>query len=102
MTRTKTFSVDASSVQGNPDARVTFKAIKRGVWRQYLEDRDFGDDKLASMHIVSWTGFTDDAGEELPSPSEQPDVLDELYQHEIGALARLLAMGPNGPDALKN
>jgi hypothetical protein len=100
--RKKTFTVGAESVQGNEGATVTFRAIKRGTWRAYLTGRDFGDDQLVAQHLVSWSGFVDDEGNELPQPSDQSDVLDELYFHEVQALAKLLAFGPNGPDALKN
>lgn len=99
--RIKTFTVDASEVLGE-GAHVTFKAIKRGVWRDYLSRATFGDDALVTEHLVSWENVKDDEGNALPDPQDQPDVLDALYMHEIGGLARLLAQGPNGASALKN
>jgi len=71
--RRTTFTIDASSVQGNEGAEVTFRALK----------------------------VREDSGKPLPSPADDPDVLGELYVHEQLALARLLFSGPDG-DSVKN
>ena len=91
--RIKTFTVDASEVFGD-GARVTFKAIKRGTWREYLKTASFGDDKLVADHLVGWEGVKDDEGNDLPNPTDEPEVLNALYLHEIQKLARLLVRGP--------
>jgi hypothetical protein len=99
--RIKKFTVDASEVFGE-GASVTFKSIKRGVWKDYLAGAEFGDDKLVAQHVLSWQGIKDDEGNDLPSPQDEPEILNELYLHEINGLARLLVQGPNGARAVKN
>jgi len=103
MGRLKTFTVDAQEVQGGiAGATVTFKALKRSEWLKWRDDDSMTDADLVKSHVVSWTGFTDDAENELPTPSEDAAVMDELYMHEITALSKLLLQGPHGPDAQKN
>ena len=101
-----TFTVDASSIQDEKGATITFRSMRRKTWRAWL--RESGDDgtslsndDIVKMHVVKWKGILDDSGKELPSPSEAVDVLDELYMHEIAEMCRLLAAGPDG-DKVKN
>jgi len=98
--RRSTFTVDASSVQGNEGAEVTFRALKVREVREYRETA-MTDADLLREHVTAWTGIVDDSGKPLPSPADDPDVLGELYVHEQLALARLLFSGPDG-DSVKN
>lgn len=99
MSRIKTFTVNADSVQ--PGATITFKTLRRREWSEWTDpDNDKIDDGAMMLsHIISWTGIQDDNGNELPSPQESPDVIGELYMHEVQAAARLLVGGPNGEHA---
>lgn len=102
MTRKKQFTVDASSVQGNKGATATFRCVKRGKWKAYMSEADVNDVVMIDDHLVDWHGFTNDDGHELPSPKDEPDIVDELYMHEQRLLARLLWQGPDGENAIKN
>jgi hypothetical protein len=57
------------------------------------------DSDLLKRHVLSWSGIIDDNGKDLPSPADDPEVLGELYLHEQVALAGLLFLGPDGPNA---
>ena len=92
------FTVDAESVQGNAGAEVTFRALKVREVNEY-RTTPMTDADLLQAHVVSWSGFVDDAGKELPNPSDDPDALGELYVHEQLALSRLLFSGPDGASA---
>jgi len=94
------FTVDAESVQGNEGATVTFSALKVREWREY-RTTEMTDIDLVRAHVVAWSGIVGDDGKELPSPADEPTVIDELYMHEQAALARLLWQGPLG-DSAKN
>ena len=94
------FTVDAESVQGNEGATVTFRALKVREVNEY-RTTEMTDADLLRSHVLSWSGFVDDEGRELPSPADEPDVLGELYVHEQLALSRLLFQGPLG-DSAKN
>jgi len=94
------FTVDAESVQGIPGATVTFRALTVGEWREY-RTTELTDVDLIRAHLLTWTGIVDDDDNELPSPADEPEVLDALYLHEQQALARLLWQGPMG-DSAKN
>jgi len=98
MPRRRTFTVDASDVQGIEGAEVTFRALKVRTLREYRETA-MTDRELLQQQIDSWSGFIDDAGKPLPSPADDPDVLDELYIHEQAAILRLLFQGPDGASA---
>jgi hypothetical protein len=99
MPRRSTFTVDASGVQGNPGATVTFKALTIREHREWRESSESTDYDLLSSHVVSWSGFVDDDGNEMPSPEHEPDILAELYYHEQAALLRLFFEGPDGASA---
>ena len=98
--RRSQFTVNAEAIQGNEGATVTFKALRVREMREYrateMTDRD-----LLEAHVLGWVGIVDDAGQPLPSPADDPEVLGELYIHEQQALARLLFQGPDG-DSAKN
>jgi hypothetical protein len=98
--RRNQFTVDAESVQGIAGAEVTFRCLKVRDVREY-QGTGMTDADLIKRHVLSWSGIVDDEGHELPSPSDEPDVLGELYVHEQLALARLLFQGPDG-EAAKN
>lgn len=102
MARQTTFTVNAEKVQGNEGATVTFKCVKRRDWKAYMGNDDINDIVMIENHLVDWHGFTDDDGNELPSPKDEPGILDELYLHEQRRIARLLWQGPDGEDAIKN
>jgi len=102
MPRKSTFTVDARSVQGNEGATATFRTLKVGTLRKYLSVPDYNDTELMDDHLVSWSGFVDDQGNELPSPADDPGVLDALYVYERAKLVRLLLDGPDGANAQKN
>ena len=99
MPRRNTFTVDAESVQGNAGATVTFSMLTVGEWKGYGQDPEINDHTLIREHIISWTGIVDDEDQPLPSPADEPDVLDALYMHEQRILARLLFQGPDGESA---
>jgi hypothetical protein len=99
MPRRSTFTVDASEVQGNEGATATFSSLTVREWKDYRSVDDVNDITLVQSHLVSWTGFVDDEGNELPSPADEPEILDLLYMHEQRALARLLWQGPDGANA---
>ena len=99
MPRRSTFTVNASSVQGNVGAEVTFSALTVGEWKAYGADPEINDHTLIRDHVVSWVGFVDSNDNPLPSPADEPDVLDALFLHEQRALSRLLFQGPDGESA---
>jgi len=96
--RRTTFTVDASSVQGNEGAEVTFSCITVGQRQEYL-DTDINDIDMVRIHIVSWSGIQDNDGHDFPSPADDPAVVNALYMHEIRELSRLLWAGPDGASA---
>lgn len=100
--RIHTFRIDANSVQGVEGATITSKAVLRSDWKLYGESDEHGDEWFILKHVTSWSGILDANGKELPSPKDEPGALDNLYMHESGRIARLIAQGPDGPDALKN
>ena len=92
MSRRSTFEADAESVQGNAGATVTFRAITIGQAREYRET-SMTDDDLLRAHVLDWSGIVDDDDHALPSPKDEPGVLDALYIFERTAIARLLFTG---------
>lgn len=96
--RRNQFTCSAESIQGNADATVTFRALKVREVREYRET-SMTDSDLLREHVLSWVGIQDDNGADLPSPADDPDALGELYIHEQQALAAMLFMGPDGPQA---
>ena len=100
--RVDSFTFNAESVQGVEGATITSKSVLRGDWKLYATDAEHGDGWYVELHVISWKGIVDSNGNELPSPADEPGILDALYMHETGEIARLISQGPNGPDALKN
>jgi len=100
MARRSQFTVNAEAIQGNIGAEVTFRALKVGEAREYRET-SMTDQGLLEKHILSWSGFVDDKGNELPCPTDDLSIWDELYVHERIALVHLLYQGPDG-DSAKN
>jgi len=94
--RRTSFKVDAESVQGNAVAWIEFKNVTRGVIKRLFDDDDMGVTvpSLIADYVLDWGGFTDDQGNELPSPKDEPGVLDGLYRNEEGEIVRLLIAGP--------
>lgn len=92
--RRSEFTVDAESAQGNPGAEVTFRALKVGQVREYRETT-MTDLALLKAHVLGWAGMVDDDEKPLPSPADQPDILDELYLHEVVEFVKLLFKGPD-------
>jgi len=97
--RRSTFTVKAESIQGNPGAEVTFRALTIREHREWRESEQSTDFDLLSSHIVSWRGFVDDDGNEMPSPEDEPGILADLYYHEQAELLRLFFQGPDGASA---
>ena len=97
MPRKTSFWKDAESVQKVPGARILFKALKRGIVRRYFdfEDKKVNDDYLLANYVLDWEQIQDDAGHDLPSPKDEPAVLDELYRDEVGVVINLLLAGPD-------
>jgi hypothetical protein len=66
--------------------------------RKHAADPDFDDFEggigLLAAHIVKWN-WVDDEGKPLPSPNEDPKVIDELTNEESEYLVGLL-MGEKG------
>lgn len=98
--RRSEFTVDAESVQGNAGTTVTFRALKVGEMHVY-RTTDRTDRDVLKAQILGWVGIIDDDEKPLPSPADQPDIVDELYMHEQQAMVRLLFQGPDG-DSAKN
>jgi hypothetical protein len=94
--RRTSFKVDAESVQGNEGAWIEFKNITRGVIRRLFDDNDqeVTVPGLIKEYVLDWGGFTDDGGKEMPSPKDEPDIVDTLYRNEEGEIVRLLVAGP--------
>jgi hypothetical protein len=101
MPRRNQWTVDAEAVQGNAGATVTFHCVTVGERNEYIASPDVDDIVMLRSHLVAWTGIVDDQDRELPSPADDPAVIDALYMTELRALARLLWAGPEG-DAVKN
>ena len=99
MPRRSTFKVDAGSVQGNAGAEVTFSALTVGEWKAYGTDPEVNDNTLVAAHVVSWSGIVDNNDNPLPSPADEPAVLNALFMHEQRELSRLLFQGPDGESA---
>ena len=97
--RKSQFTVDASSVQGNEGAAVTFRKITIAQRDKYLSDPDYGDAQIVGDHIADWSGIVDDDGNEIPSPKDEPGVIASLYVDELRALVMLLFQGPDGEHA---
>ena len=97
--RRSQFTVDAEAIQGNEGATVTFRALKVREIREYLADPVRRDRDVVEEHVLGWVGIVDDAGKPLPSPADDPEVLGELYMHEVQAMAALMYQGPDGPEA---
>ena len=100
MGRRTSFWKDAESVQGVKGARIQFKALKRGIVRQYFdrENSEINDDYLIGHYVLDWEKIQDDDGHDLPSPKDEPGALDELYRHEVGEIIALLLRGPDPED----
>ena len=99
MPRRKTFTVDAEKVQGNPGATVTFTNITVGERAEYLADDKADDHTILKRHLIDWKGIVDNDDKDLPSPADEPDVLNALYMDEQRAFARLFWQGPDGESA---
>lgn len=99
--RETTYTVSAEAVQGNPDAKATFRRITIGQHREYLERDDRNDIDMLRDHLVGWSGIVGDDGNELPSPEHEPDVIDSLYLSELRALSRAMWLGAT-EDTAKN
>ena len=99
MSRQNQFTVDAESVQGIEGAEATFRCMKVRVFREWRDDPDSSNRSILEQQLVSWRGFVDDAGAELPQPNDEPGVIDELYAHEQQSLVLLLLAGPKGESA---
>lgn len=97
--RRSQFTVNAESVQGNAGTEVVYRCLKVREWREWREDPASTDEDLLRSHLVSWHGFKDDSGAELPSPADEPGSVGELYIHEQRELVRLLLQGPDGDNA---
>jgi len=97
--RRNQFVVDAESVQGIAGAEVVFSCMRVREWREWRDDAETTDSDLLTDHLVSWSGFVDDAGAELPQPKDEPGIVGELYIHEQRALVLLLLAGPDGESA---
>lgn len=100
--RINTFTVDAQSVQGIEGATITFRRMKRREWLAWRKNEDTTDDDLVDSHVVEWTGFVDENGNDLPSLKDEPEALGEVFFDETRKIVTLLIQGPDGPDALKN
>lgn len=98
MPRRNRFDVDAESVQGIAGAKATFTCITVGEWQRY-RDSPMTDTELLQAHLVGWSGFVDDDDNDLPSPTDEPEVVNALYLHEQRALVRLMWLGPDGPES---
>ena len=98
MARRNRFTVSAESVQGEEGATATFRCIRVGEWRQYLKENTRDNDVL-KRHLVDWAGFLDDDGNPLPSPKDEPGIIDALYLHEQNVLTKMLWDGPDGAEA---
>jgi len=91
---------DASEVQGEgawvTTSEVKVKEIR--VIRKQSADPEFDDFEggiaLLARHIVAWN-WVDDEGKPLPSPKNDPKVMDELTNAESEFLVDLL-MGEKG------
>lgn len=91
---------DASKVQGE-GAYVIVSGVKvREIreLRKHAKDESFDDFEggvgLLAKHVVKWN-FVDDEEKPLPSPKEDPTVIDELTNEEVTFLVDLL-MGESG------
>jgi hypothetical protein len=99
VTRRSQFTVDAQSVQGNAGATATFRTLTVGEYQNYLDDPDYRDRHLVKKHLVAWSGIVGNDDVPLPDPTDDPDAMNALYLHEVGALAILLVQGPLGASA---
>ena len=97
--RRSTFECDASAVQGNEGATVTFKPVTVGERHEYNARAEVTDASMLQNHIVSWAGIVDDDDNEMPSPADQPDIVNALYVVELAELTRLLWNGQDVPKA---
>ena len=93
------FTVNAEGVQGNVGAEVTFKCLEGGVWRAWRKNPESDNFDLLLPYTLDWHGFTDDKGNELPSPKDEPDIVLKLYMDEQTKLIRLFLQGPDGESA---
>ena len=90
----------SDEVQGEGSFVVTTEVKVREIReiRKHADDEDFdefeGGIALLAKHVVKWN-WVDDEGEPLPSPKEDPDVIDELTNAESEYLVGLL-MGEKG------
>lgn len=91
--------VDASEVQGE-GAIVVISGVKvkeiRRIRTLANSEKDVDEFEmgleLVAKHIIDWN-WVDDAGERLPTPKEDPSVIDELTDEEAVFLTQLL-IGP--------
>jgi len=86
---------DSSAVQGE-DSFVTITALTVKEIRAARSDKDqnffeFGL-QIIQEHVLDWN-WVNNAGEPLPSPSDNPDVVDELTENEATFLANLFING---------
>lgn len=99
MPRRSQFTVDASSVQGNDGAMVTFRRVTVGENDAYLHDDTVNDRTMLEAHLITWSGIVDDDDNPLPDPAENVTAaVDALYIQEKNALMRLLWRGPDEDD----
>ena len=99
MPRRSTFTVDASEIQGIEGAEITFRALTIREHREWRDDAKSTDYDLLASHVISWRGFVDDDGNDMPSPEDEPGILAELYYHEQAELLKLFFQGPDGASA---
>lgn len=101
--------IDASEVQGE-GAYVVVSGVKVREIRKIrqdvasgkgseeaLDEFDLGLD-LVRSHVLEWN-FVDDLGKPLPSPKEDPSVMEELTEEEATFLTNMLI---GGDEEVKN
>lgn len=88
-----TVAAQAAQMQedGTPDAEVLAQ----------LDAAFGGIEKMLGHAIVAWN-WTDDDGEALPLPSEDPEVLGELYHEEVTWLTNATPGGGADAEESKN
>ena len=95
------FTNDAQSVQGNPGATVTFKCltgneIDAAIKMQELpEEERKGEPDFLTRVLVDWHGIEGANGQMLPSPKDDPSVINALYPHEQKWIQDLFWAGPD-------
>lgn len=99
-------TVDSDAVQGKGSwvkiKALRLKQMRRIRKQQAAEGEDFDNFEagldLLREHVADWN-WVDDDGQRLPSPADDPDVLDDLTDQEVDFLTNLIAPGE---EELKN